>query len=107
VPYPAPWISKEVHKRIFLTSLLRAIAGPERSAYFHVWLHARSDAKAWAARTSESYLALQTYWSGMMSALWCNESLAESIVRTGTPVVPRRRKMRRHNGRGREEGMRR
>ena len=90
-PYPAPWISPEVHKRIFLTSLLRAIAGPERGAYFHVWLRARADARAWAARMSESYLAFQTYWPGMMSALWNNQPLAEAIVKSGTPQAPRRR----------------
>jgi hypothetical protein len=94
-PYPAPWIDQGVHKRIFLTSLLRAIAGPERSEYFHVWLHARGEAKAWARRMSESYLAFQTYWSGMMAALWCNEPIARAIVDTGTPYVPRKRKVRR------------
>ena len=91
-PYPAPWITREVHKRIFRTSLLRALAGPERSEYFHVWLHARNDAKAWAARVSESYIAFQTYWPGMMASLWGNEQIAHSIVETGTPRYPRRRR---------------
>lgn len=100
-PYPAPWISPEVHKRIFLTSLLRAIAGPERSEYFDIWLHARGDAKAWARRTSESYLAFQTYWPGMMAALWCNEPLANAILNAGTPRLPQRRKKVRRNGSGR------
>lgn len=93
-PYPAPWISKEVHRRIFLTSLLHAIAGPERSEYFHVWLRSRSEARSWAKRMSESYLSFQTYWPGMMSALWCNEPLANAIVDSGTPRVMRRRKRR-------------
>lgn len=91
-PYPAPWIDPGVRKRIFLTSLLRAIAGPERSEYFHVWLHARNEARAWAKRMSESYLAFQTYWPGMMSALWCNEPIASAIAESGTPYVPRKRK---------------
>ncbi|MBR3316929.1 MAG: glycosyltransferase [Atopobiaceae bacterium] len=94
-PYPAPWITRGVHKRIFRTSLLRAIAGPERSEYFHVWLHARKDAKIWASRMSESYLAFQTYWPGMMSSLWGNEQIAESIIETGTPRYPRRRRTQR------------
>ena len=94
-PYPAPWISSEVHRRIFLTSLLHSIAGPEREEYFHIWLHARGEARAWARRVRENYLAFQTYWPGMMSALWCNEPLAVAIVESGTPVVPRRRKKRR------------
>ena len=94
-PYPAPWISPEVSKRIFLTSLLRAIAGPERSEYFHVWLRSRKEARTWAKRMRESYLAFQTYWPGMMSALWCNEPLANAIVNSGTPIIPRKRKRRR------------
>ena len=93
-PYPAPWISPEVHKRIFFTSLLRAIAGPERSEYFHVWLHARSDARAWARRVSQNYLSFQTYWPGMMSALWNNEPLAKALIQTGTPQRTRGRRRR-------------
>ncbi len=92
MPYPAPWISPGVHKRIFYTSLLRAIAGPERREYFNIWLHARSDARAWARRMSESYLAFQTYWPGMMAALWRNEPLADAIVNTGTPRLVRKRR---------------
>jgi hypothetical protein len=96
-PYPAPWISPGVHKRIFLTSLLRSIAGPERAEYFHVWSRSRKEARIWARRVNQSYLAFQTYWPGMMSALWNNEPLADSIVNTGTPQVARRRKKRRRD----------
>lgn len=90
-PYPSSWITPQIHKRIFLTSLLRAIAGSERSDYFHIWLHSRTEARAWARRMSESYLSFQTYWPGMMSALWCNEPLANAIVESGTPKLPTRR----------------
>lgn len=96
-PYPAPWISPEVHKRIFFTSLLRAIAGPERSEYFHVWLHARSDARAWARRVSQNYLSFQTYWPGMMAALWNNEPLAKALIQTGTPQQTRGRRRRKED----------
>ncbi|MDO4536618.1 MAG: glycosyltransferase [Coriobacteriales bacterium] len=88
-PYPAPWISPEVNRRIFLTSLLHAIAGPERKEYFHIWLRGRYDARTWAARVKESYLAFQTYWPGMMSALWCNEALGQAILETGVPRLPK------------------
>jgi glycosyltransferase involved in cell wall biosynthesis len=87
-PYPSSWITQQIHKRIFLTSLLRAVAGPERSEYFHIWLRARSEARVWAKRMSESYLSFQTYWPGMMSALWCNSPLANAIVGSGTPRLP-------------------
>ncbi len=104
-PYPSSWISPDVHRRIFLTSLLRAIAGPERSEYFDIWLHSRSDARVWARRMSESYLAFQTYWPGMMAALWRNELLAEAIVEHGTPRLPspRKKKRRRRPARGEED----
>ncbi|MDO4806397.1 MAG: glycosyltransferase [Coriobacteriales bacterium] len=90
-PYPSSWITPQIHKRIFFTSLLRSIAGPERSEYFHIWLRSRIEAKAWARRMSQSYLSFQTYWPGMMSALWLNASLANALVDSGTPYLPNMR----------------
>lgn len=90
-PYPSSWITPEIYKRIFLTSLLRAIAGPERSEYFRIWWKYRGEAKAWARRMSENYLSFQTYWPGMMSALWLNASLANALVDSGTPSLPNMR----------------
>lgn len=89
-PYPSTWITPEIHKRIFRTSLLRAIGEPEHREYFYIWTHARNDARAWARRVSESYLSFQTYWPGMMAQLWRDEPLADAIVESGTPKVPRR-----------------
>jgi hypothetical protein len=95
MPYPGPWISPSVRTKIFVTSLLRSIAGPERQRYFDIWLKSRGEAKSWAARTSESYLSFQTYWPGMMSQLWRDEPLAGAILETGTPTQPKRRRRRR------------
>lgn len=95
MPYPGPWISPGVRTKIFVTSLLRSIAGPERQRYFDIWLKSRGEAKSWAARTSESYLSFQTYWPGMMSQLWRDEPLADAILATGTPTQPKRRRRRR------------
>ena len=95
MPYPGPWISPGVRTKIFVTSLLRSIAGPERQRYFDIWLKSRGEAKSWAARTSESYLSFQTYWPGMMSQLWRDEPLADAILETGTPTQPKRRRRRR------------
>ena len=94
MPYPGPWISPGVQRKIFVTSFLRSIAGPERQRYFDIWLKARGEARAWANRTSESYLSFQTYWPGMMSQLWRDEPLANAILQTGTPSVPKRRRRR-------------
>ncbi|MGI6754533.1 MAG: glycosyltransferase family 2 protein [Atopobiaceae bacterium] len=92
MPYPGPWIEPGVHKRIFITSLAKSIAGPERQRYFDIWLKSRGEAVAWARRTSEQYLAFQTYWPGMMSQLWNNKALAGALIQTGTPGVPKRRR---------------
>lgn len=89
-PYPSTWITPEVHKRIFRTSLLRAISQPEHREYFYIWTHARADAKVWARRVSESYLQFQTYWPGMMAQLWRDQPLAEAILQSGAPHVPSR-----------------
>lgn len=94
-PYPGPWISQGVHRRIFLTSLLKGIAGPEHRAYFKIWIHGRSDARSWAESTKESYLSFQTYWPNMMAQLWGDEPLANALLRSGTPKVPRRKRRRR------------
>lgn len=91
MPYPAPWITPQVNKRIFLTSLLRAIGEPEHREYFYVWARARSDAKAWARRVGEDYLSFQTYWPGMMACLWDDEPLARALLASGEPKVPQRR----------------
>lgn len=94
-PYPAPWISPGVHRRIFLTSMLKAVAGPEHKQYLRIWLHGRSEARQWAEGAKESYLSFQTYWPNMMAELWGNESLSATILMTGVPQVAHRRGGRR------------
>lgn len=87
-PYPAPWISPGVYKRIFLTSLLKAMAGPEHGEYLRIWARGRHEARIWANQVKDCYFSFQTYWPNMMSDLWGNEGLAKGLLEGGTPHVP-------------------
>jgi len=83
-PYPARWISPEVDRRIALTALRRAIADPERLEYLKILLFERPKARAWAESVASRYLSLQTYWPGIMAAMWDNRLLARRLVKMGT-----------------------
>ena len=72
--------------RIAHTSLRRAIVGPERLDYLKIWLHGRHVAQQWARRVASSYFSFQTYWPQVMSSLWGDASLAEQMVKMGTPA---------------------
>lgn len=91
MPYPAPWISPEVSRRIARTSLRRAITSDEHLAYLGIWLRGRHRAKAWARRVGGSYFAFQTYWPKIMGTLWDDRLLAERIRATGEPARQERR----------------
>ncbi len=88
-PYPGPWIGSGVRRRIFLTSLLHAISGPERREYFEIWRRGRREAEVWAYSSKEMYFSFLTYWPGMMAQLWSNRPIANAILRMGTPVSHR------------------
>ena len=86
MPYPARWIDeRELQRRIFRTTIARAIAGPEREGYLEVLLHGRGEAKRWAASVARDYFAFQTYWPQIMASLWDDKALAHSLIRMGTP----------------------
>lgn len=85
-PYPSEWISPGVRTRIAHTSLRRAIVGPERLDYLKIWLHGRNVAQQWARRVASSYFSFQTYWPQVMSSLWGDASLADQMVKMGTPA---------------------
>lgn len=87
-PYPSEWISPSVRRRIALTSLARAILGPERSAYLGIFLLGRLRARAWAQAHASSYFAFQTHWPQIMATLWDNRLLARKILGLGTPGRP-------------------
>lgn len=84
MPYPGPWLSDEVDRRIGKTALRRAIVGPERRDYLRIWLFERRRAQEWAQRQERRYLAYQTYWQRIMLSLWDNRLLARRLLKMGT-----------------------
>lgn len=91
MPYPGPWISPDINRRMALTALMRAIAGPERGEYLKIFLRGRAQARAWADGVANRYLALETYWSRIMEGLWDNHLLARRLVKMGTARLSWRR----------------
>lgn len=90
-PYPGPWITAEVDRRIVTTAIRRAIVGPERPEYLKILLFGRSQARAWATGMSSRYLSLLTYWPRIMESLWDNRLLARRLVKLGTARLAWRR----------------
>ena len=80
MPYPGRWVSPEVERRIALTSLMRAIFGPQRLANLRIWWRGRHEAEAYAECNATSYLRLQTYWPSIASELWGNERLSKELI---------------------------
>lgn len=85
MPYPARWVSGGVRSRIALTSLLRAIFGPERLAYLKILLRGRHRARRWARDMASSYFAFETYWPQVMGCLWENKLVAGRLLASGVP----------------------
>ena len=85
-PYPAPWLEEhELRRRIFRTTLARAIAGPERRSYLELLVSGRKDAERWASSVARGYFAFQTYWPRIMASLWEDRALGKVLVDMGTP----------------------
>ncbi len=85
-PYPSSWIQPDVLRhRILCTTLVRAITGPERSAYLDVLLKGRKDAERWAASVARDYFAFQTYWPRIMASLWDDRALGHALQVMGKP----------------------
>ena len=85
-PYPSRWVdADELRQRVFLTSLARTIAGPERRAYLEVFLHGRKDAARWAQSVARDYFAFQTFWPRIMASLWDDRALARTLLTMGEP----------------------
>lgn len=86
LPYPAQWLSEGVYNRIRRTSLRRALTCPEHLSYLRVWAVGHRQAREWAKRMSDSYLALQTFWPRVMVMLWDDALLARKLIQMGTPT---------------------
>lgn len=91
MPYPAPWLSAGVRRRVFQTALRRFIKGPNRLAYLRILTKGRYDADKFARAASSRYLSFSMMWPGVVAALWEDPLLQSAIRRTGEVVPPEER----------------
>ena len=91
MPYPAPWLSAGVRRRVFQTALRRFIKGPNRLAYLRILTKGRYDADKFARAASSRYLSFSMMWPGVVAALWEDPLLQGAIRRTGEVVPPEER----------------
>lgn len=92
MPYPGPWISQDVRRRIAMTALRRAIVGPERLEYLRILLFGRRQAQQWADGVANRYLEFQTFWPRLMSYVWESEELADRLLMMGTAYLAKNRR---------------
>ncbi|HIZ19036.1 MAG TPA: hypothetical protein IAA22_08020 [Candidatus Olsenella stercoravium] len=83
MPYPAPWLSAEVRRRVFRTALRRLITGPDRLAYLRILTKGRYEADKFARSASSRYLSFAMVWPTIVSALWGDRVIASAILSTG------------------------
>ncbi|QOY60598.1 glycosyltransferase family 2 protein [Thermophilibacter immobilis] len=83
MPYPAPWLSSEVRRRVFQTALRRLIVGPDRASYLRILTRGRYEADKFARSSSSRYLSFAMVWPTIASALWEDRYLQSAILRTG------------------------
>lgn len=83
MPYPAPWLCKEVRGRVLKTTLRRLVAGPDRLSYLRILVKGLRDADKFARENASRYLSFSMTWPGVMSAIWDDRYLQAAIMRTG------------------------
>ncbi|WP_322152231.1 hypothetical protein [Paratractidigestivibacter sp.] len=83
MPYPAPWLSAGVEKRILHTALRRLVAGPRRRDYLRILTKGRREADQFARENASRYLSFSMAWPGVIAAIWDDRFLQKAILRTG------------------------
>ena len=83
MPYPAPWLSAGVEKRILHTALRRLVAGPHRLDYLRIITKGRRDADQFARQNASRYLSFSMAWPGVIASIWDDKFLQAAILRTG------------------------
>ena len=89
MPYPAPWLSSGVRRRVFRTALRRFLTGPDRLAYLRILVRGRFDADRFARSASSRSLSFAMVWPTIVAALWEDRVIASAILQTGevAPLV--------------------
>ncbi len=87
MPYPGPFIDSSVGWRATVTSLLRAVSRPEKSAYLSVARHAMRDANEYARKNCQNYFEFQRRWPMLIERIW--DDVALRTLFTGERSVDR------------------
>ena len=75
MPYPGPWISRELDDRVRKTAMVRSVFTREHEGYLRIWRHGIGEAKAYARQNAASYLRFQSFWPKIMDGLWRDAQL--------------------------------
>ena len=79
-PYPGPWLSCDVLKRVRRTAYARAAGTPDKAEYLAIATSGVSDALAYAERHASSYLSFQNFWPTAITSVWDNKELAAKLL---------------------------
>ena len=70
MPYPGPWISKQLDDRVRKTAAARAMLTPEKFAYLKILKDGIPEAESYARANASNYVRLQSFWPAIMNGLW-------------------------------------
>lgn len=79
MPYPGPWISKELDERVRKTALARMMFTREHDGYFHIWKNGRALAEQYANENKSKYIRFQSFWPSIMDGLWNDADLVRML----------------------------
>ncbi|WP_368241161.1 glycosyltransferase family 2 protein, partial [Collinsella aerofaciens] len=79
MPYPGPWISRELDDRVRKTAMVRSMFTREHEGYLRIWRHGIAEARAYARQNAASYLRFQSFWPKIMDGLWRDAQLIDIL----------------------------
>lgn len=85
MPYPGPWISDDLDRRIASTALRRALGTSDHAEYLAIWRSGLKEAAANAENHVLSYLSFMSWWPSIVSRLWSERQVAAWLFDHGTP----------------------
>lgn len=76
MPYPGPWISRQLDERVRKTAMVRTFLTREHRGYWRIWRRGRAEAERYARAHATSYLQFQSFWPTIMNGVWGDVELA-------------------------------
>lgn len=68
MPYPGPWISRELDDRVRKTAMVRSVFTREHEGYLRIWRHGIDEAKPMRAKTLQATCVSRVFgprsWTG-------------------------------------------